>query len=98
MVSYWQEEFKMIESRCGISCSQCHYKEEFNCKGCLAINKPFWDDSCPIKDCCEEKKHSHCGECTNFPCTLLIGFSYDKDQGDNGLRIENCRCWKQNCK
>ena len=49
----------MIESRCGILCSECKYREEMGCKGCIAINKPFWGDSCPIKNCCEDKKLEH---------------------------------------
>ena len=31
----------MIESRCGILCSECEYKESMGCCGCLNINKPF---------------------------------------------------------
>lgn len=84
----------MIESRCGIRCSECRYKEEFNCKGCISISKPFWGESCPIKSCCESKGYKFCGECSEFPCNILVGFSYDKEQGDNGKRIETCRCWK----
>jgi len=30
-----------VESRCGICCSQCHFQEEVNCKGCIHISKPF---------------------------------------------------------
>jgi hypothetical protein len=64
-----------------------------NCKGCIAITKPFWGDACPVKVCCEEKKQEHCGLCPDFPCDLLVQFSYDKEQGDNGKRIEQCRVW-----
>lgn len=32
----------MIESRCGILCYECEYKEKVNCKGCTDIKKPFW--------------------------------------------------------
>ena len=41
-----------VESRCGICCSQCHFQEEVNCKGCTHISKPFWGESCPVKSCC----------------------------------------------
>jgi len=41
----------------------------------------------------KEKKRDCCGNCQEFPCKLLNSFAYDKDQGDNGLRIENCRLW-----
>ena len=83
----------MIESRCGILCNECKYKEEVNCAGCVAMNKPFWGESCPVKDCCEGKKLEHCGQCQEFPCALLTEFAYHEEQGDNGKRIEICRLW-----
>lgn len=86
----------MIESRCGLLCSECDYREQAGCKGCVNIEKPFWGESCPVKSCCEEKGHEHCGQCENFPCALLKQFAYDEKQGDNGKRIEQCRCWTEN--
>ncbi|WP_411682290.1 DUF3795 domain-containing protein [Clostridium thailandense] len=83
----------MIESRCGIICSECKYKEQMNCKGCVHISKPFWGEQCPVKFCCEDKELSHCGQCSSFPCDLLKQFAYDKEQGDNGKRIEQCKKW-----
>ena len=83
----------MIQSRCGILCNECKYKDEVGCAGCTNIDKPFWSDSCPVKDCCESRGYDHCGQCTNFPCGLLNGFAYDKEQGDNGKRIKTCRVW-----
>jgi len=83
----------MVESRCGILCDQCTYKEEMGCDGCINIEKPFWGESCPLKTCCESRKLEHCGLCQEFPCDLLNKFAYDKEQGDNGLRIEQCRNW-----
>lgn len=83
----------MVESRCGALCSACSYRESMNCKGCVNIAKPFWGDACPVKSCCENKKLTHCGECKEFPCSLLIEYAYDKEHGDNGMRIEQCRCW-----
>ena len=85
----------MIESRCGILCSACEYKETMGCKGCTEIEKPFWGESCPVKACCEEKPHMHCGECASFPCTLAHQFAYDAQQGDNGRRLEQCQKWRQ---
>ena len=83
----------MIESRCGILCGRCGYKESTGCRGCVSIDKPFWGESCPVKSCCEGKAHGHCGQCPDFPCRLLNQFAYDPRQGDNGLRIEQCRKW-----
>lgn len=85
----------MIESRCGILCQACDYRKQTGCGGCAQIKKPFWGESCPVKSCCEEKKHAHCGECASFPCDLLHQFAYDAKQGDNGKRIEQCKCWMQ---
>lgn len=84
----------MFESRCGILCNECEFLLEGTCKGCLKIDKPFWGESCPVKSCCEGKDLSHCGRCKEFPCDLLHQFSYDKEQGDNGKRIEQCKKWE----
>ena len=83
----------MIESRCGLLCSACDYREQMNCKNCISITKPFWGDACPVKSCCEERRHEHCGLCSDFPCDLLKQFAYDKEQGDDGKRIEQCKVW-----
>ena len=83
-----------IESRCGLLCSECSYREQMNCDGCIHIEKPFWGDNCPVKTCCEPKHHEHCGQCENFPCDLLNSFAYDEKQGDDGKRIEQCKCWE----
>ena len=85
----------MVESRCGIICSECEYKEEMGCAGCTNMDKPFWGDSCLVKSCCEDKNALHCGECSDFACDLLNHFAYDKEQGDEGKRIEQCRKWKK---
>lgn len=83
----------MIESRCGIECSQCGVLLKGECKGCTNITKPFWGESCQVKSCCEDKGNRHCGRCTDFPCNLLNQFAYDEKEGDNGNRILRCRCW-----
>ena len=85
----------MVESRCGILCGECEYREKMNCGGCVHIEKPFWGDSCPVKSCCESKTLQHCGLCADFPCDLLNQFAYDKEQGDDGKRIEQCRKWSE---
>lgn len=82
------------ESRCGLLCGECSYREQMNCNGCIHIEKPFWGDNCPVKSCCESKHHEHCGQCEQFPCDLLNDFAFDEKQGDDGKRIEQCKCWK----
>ena len=84
----------MIESRCGILCADCHYREPLGCAGCIAISKPVWGDSCPVKSCCEGKGLEHCGLCGEFPCAVLNRFSYDAEQGDDGRRIQQCIAWR----
>ena len=85
----------MIESRCGILCGQCAYRESAGCKGCANVAKPFWGEICPVKSCCEGKALAHCGQCPVFPCEALNAFAYDPKQGDNGLRLEQCRKWRE---
>lgn len=85
----------MTESRCGILCSTCTYRQHTGCKGCVQMDKPFWGESCPVKACCESKGCTHCGGCMAFPCDLLKQFAYDKEQGDNGERIRQCSAWKE---
>lgn len=84
----------MIESRCGILCGECEYRQQVGCSGCVSISKPFWGESCKVKSCCEEKHLNHCGECEDFPCSLLNEFAYDQEQGDDGKRIAQCRKWR----
>lgn len=83
----------MIESRCGIKCMECSYRETMNCPGCVNMEKPFWGESCQVKSCCESKNTENCGECGNFPCKVLKQFAYDEKEGDGGKRIEQCKKW-----
>ena len=86
----------MVESRCGLLCSECSFRESMGCVGCDQMEHPFWGDHCPVKSCCEEKEQKHCGECSQFACSLLHSFAFDKEQGDNGARIEQCKKWNEN--
>ncbi len=83
----------MIESRCGILCSKCSFLKENKCNGCVNIENPFWG-SCPVKSCCENKKQEHCGKCTQFPCTQLHEYAYAEHEGDNGVRLDQCKIWQ----
>ncbi len=82
-----------VESRCGLLCSECTYREQMGCIGCTKMDKPFWGESCPVKSCSEKRNCEHCGQCGEFPCDVLNQFAYDENQGDNGERIERCRQW-----
>ena len=83
----------MVESRCGILCSRCSWQKEEKCNGCTRIENPFWG-SCPVKRCCEEKKLGHCGECDSFPCVQLQEFAYAEEEGDEGVRLDQCKIWE----
>lgn len=85
----------MNDSRCGILCSECGFKEQMSCKGCITIDKPFWGESCPVKACCEGREKDHCGQCSEFPCAMLNQMAYDENQGDCGKRIEQCKKWSE---
>ena len=85
----------MIESRCGLLCGSCAYRESMGCAGCVNIQRPFWGEACPVKSCCEGRGLTHCGQCGEFPCQLLHGFAYDPQQGDNGARLVQCQKWRE---
>ena len=61
---------------------------------CLAIDKPFWG-ACSFKDCCEGKKLEHCGACPELPCAEHGQLARDKEHGDDGRRIEQCKEWQK---
>lgn len=80
-----------VDTYCGLTCENCEYKEKCNCGGCIATEgKPF-HGGCEVAECAKKRKIRFCGECCDFPCELLKRYSFDKEQGDNGARIENCK-------
>ncbi|MBN2239391.1 MAG: DUF3795 domain-containing protein [Dehalococcoidales bacterium] len=84
-----------IDSRCGLVCADCDYRERTGCGCCIATNgHPFYGE-CRLAACCQEKGHLHCGLCPDFPCTLLREFSTDPEHGDDPqwTRIDQCRVW-----
>lgn len=84
----------MIESRCGLICSSCSFKQSHGCRGCVeTMGNPFYGE-CHIAQCCQDNGHSHCGECAVIPCKDLYAYSFlDLEHGDKpqGARIETCR-------
>ena len=84
----------MFDAYCGLKCSECEYREKNNCGGCIATGgKPFYGQ-CELAKCAISRNVRFCGECDDFPCELLQKYSYDKDHGDNGARIEHCKVLK----
>ena len=91
-----REKDKIIDSRCGLHCSTCEYKQSCGCGGCIATNgHPFYGE-CSLARCCQNKGAAYCGACSEFPCELLTEFSYDAEHGDTpkGARIEECKKWR----
>ena len=85
-----------VQSRCGLLCDGCTYKNSHGCKGCIALSgKPFWGE-CPVAKCCQDKGYTHCGECVYIPCEELRGFSCGEDEHSDkpaGARIAICKEW-----
>jgi hypothetical protein len=85
---------KKIISRCGSLCSECKYRVKFNCPTCHKSNgKQFWGN-CDVAKCSIGKRIHDCSVCDDFACSILKEYSYDKEQGDNGKRIENLKSIK----
>lgn len=97
MINYKKslEGIAMIDTRCGLRCDGCTFKESHGCKGCIASNGSPFHGECSVAKCCQEKEQVHCGECKGFPCKLLIEYTNDPVHGDNpkGARIKQCRQW-----
>ena len=90
----------MIDSRCGLHCTTCTYKEPCGCGGCIETNGHPFHGACRVAQCCQEKGFYHCGECPELPCELLWSYTCDPEQGDtpHGARVEQCRIWRAETK
>jgi hypothetical protein len=85
----------VIDTRCGLHCFNCTFQERTGCGGCIATNGHPFHGECSLAACCQNKDFLHCGQCLEFPCEQLKEFSYDKEHGDNGERIEQIREWNK---
>ena len=85
----------MVESRCGLLCNSCTYKESHGCGGCIETNGHPFHGECPVAMCCQGRGHMHCGECDDVPCAQLLQYSDDPEHGDDppGARIAMCKAW-----
>ncbi len=45
----------MIDSRCGLHCTTCTYKEPCGCGGCIETNGHPFHGACPVALCCQKK-------------------------------------------
>lgn len=91
-----------VETYCGLSCTGCEFKEQFKCSSCTQMKGcPSWvtgESKCEIAECVKAKQAAgygleFCGECPDFPCSILQKYSNDPEHGDNpkGARIEHCK-------
>ncbi len=63
-------------SFCGIYCGGClNFKKNYNCQGCR-VDETLLED-CPFIPCAKAKTLTHCGECQEFPCTMMSDFYND---------------------
>ena len=86
----------MIDSRCGLHCTGCEWKDSHGCGGCIETKGHPFHGECPIAICCQDKGLTHCGECDIIPCDKLYAYSYlDPEHGDKpqGARVTTCRKW-----
>jgi multimeric flavodoxin WrbA len=56
-----------VDSRCGLHCTGCEYKESHGCGGCIETNGHPFHGECPVAKCCQDKGFTHCGECPDIP-------------------------------
>ena len=88
-------EERIIDTRCGLSCVHCDFRERTGCGGCIESNGHPFHGECAVAMCCQNKGFLHCGECPDIPCQMLLDYSFDPQHGDNpqGARIEQCKKW-----
>lgn len=82
-----------FDTYCGLSCTQCEFKEKMNCPGCIASQGHPFHGACEVAECAKSKGRRFCGECGDFPCEILTRYSNDPEHGDTpaGARVERCR-------
>lgn len=90
-----KEEILPVDSRCGLHCTGCEYKDSCGCGGCIETSGHPFHGECPVAVCCQKRGFVHCGECPEIPCELLTQYSCDPEHGDtpHGARIEQCKQW-----
>ena len=93
------DELLAIQSRCGLLCNLCPYKKSHNCGGCIETNGQPFHGKCRVASCCQDRGHTHCGECESLPkvdeenngkvsesissCPLYEYSYLDTENGDN---------------
>lgn len=57
----------MIDSRCGLHCTTCTYKEPCGCGGCIETNGHPFHGACPVAQCCQKKAFTTAENVRNCP-------------------------------
>lgn len=86
----------IVQSRCGLMCNGCEWKDSSGCRGCIETNGHPFHGECTIAVCCQNRGFVHCGECPDMPCKQLYAYScLDKEHGDkpSGARLNVLRYW-----
>jgi len=77
---------------CGLDCGDCDYREQTECGGCQESGGQPFHGECKTAKCCLARGLRHCGECDDFPCSLVKGNAFHPEHGDNGgmlIRLAN---------
>jgi general stress protein 26 len=61
------DDLLTVQSRCGLLCKWCTYRESHGCGGCVETNGNPFHGECPVAKCCQNKGYTHCGECGDLP-------------------------------
>lgn len=91
-------ELLTIQSRCGLLCHGCTFKEPCHCGGCIETGGNPFHGACPVAACCQEKGYEHCGQCDVLPCEKLYQYSYlDGEHSDKpqGARVAVLKAWAE---
>uniref|UniRef100_UPI003FF11CED DUF3795 domain-containing protein n=1 Tax=Candidatus Fimivicinus sp. TaxID=3056640 RepID=UPI003FF11CED len=79
---------------CGTYCGICEWKDRIGCKGCKTQGGDMFWGECDKAKCCIGRGFTHCGECADMPCQMLLKLFDDPEHGDKGARLRNLQNWK----
>ena len=78
---------KMNISVCGYDCHACQFFKDNKCDGCRIVapqGKCVWGGKCDLHDCAVGKGFTHCGQCPDFPCDMLVN-AMTSESGTEGM-------------
>lgn len=72
---------------CGLCCKTCDYHEKTQCKGCQTSDGEPFHGECATAKCCLARGLNHCGECADFPCSLVEANAFDPEHGEGAAML-----------